>query len=245
MRKFIGSLLLLTVVFTACNNEKKLAGSSEETGVNTLTKKEKKEGWKLLFDGTSTKGWHRYGNKPMGSGWTIADNSIMLDSKKGDGGDIVTDEEFDNFELKYDWKISEGGNSGVIIYIYEDAQKYVWPWQTGPEMQVLDNERHGDAKIIKHRAGDLYDLLASSSEPVKPALQWNHAVVRSLNGKLDLYLNGVNVVSTTMWDDNWKKLIANSKFKNSEGFGAYKKGKLGLQDHGNDVWFRNIKIRKL
>jgi len=237
------------VVMLSCNNSASKQ-TTQSTAMNTLTNEEKKEGWELLFDGESTKGWHKYGNKPVGKSWKVADGTIYLDAsvkKEGkveDGGDIVTDEDFDNFHLKYDWKISVNGNSGVIFYAQED-NKYKWPWETGPEMQVLDNNGHPDAKIIKHRAGDLYDLISSSKETVKPAMEWNTAEIKSVNGKLDLYLNGENIVSTTLWDDNWKKLVAGSKFKNMPDFGKYQKGKLGLQDHGNDVWFRNIKIRRL
>lgn len=235
---------LAIFILASCNNS-----SSKQTiqssAMNTLTNEEKKEGWELLFDGESTKGWHKYGNKPVGKAWQVADGTLYFDSSnKADAGDIVTDEEFDNFHLKYDWKISVNGNSGVIFYAQEDS-KYTWPWETGPEMQVLDNNGHPDAKIIKHRAGDLYDLISSSKETVKPAMEWNTAEIKSVNGKLDLYLNGENIVSTTLWDDNWKKLVAGSKFKSRPDFGKYQKGKLGLQDHGNNVWFKNIKIRRL
>jgi hypothetical protein len=237
------------VVMLSCNNSASKQ-TSQSTSMNTLTSEEKKDGWELLFDGESTKGWHKYGNKPVGKSWKVADGTIYLDAsvkKEGkveDGGDIVTDEDFDNFHLKYDWKIAVNGNSGVIFYAQED-NKYKWPWETGPEMQVLDNNGHPDAKIIKHRAGDLYDLISSSKETVKPAMEWNTAEIKSVNGKLDLYLNGENIVSTTLWDDNWKKLVAASKFKNMPDFGKYQKGKFGLQDHGDNVWFRNIKIRRL
>jgi hypothetical protein len=110
---------------------------------------------------------------------------------------------------------------------------------------VLDNNGHPDAKIIKHRAGDLYDLISCTKETVKPALQWNSAEVKSLNGKLELWLNGENVVTTTLWDENWKTMVANSKFKQWADFGTFKKGKICLQDHDNNVWYRNIKIKKL
>ena len=239
----------------SCNNNSAPADQPTDTTtattVNTLTDQEKADGWQLLFDGKSLAGWHKYGGQPVGAAWMVKDSSIYLDaSSKEDwqikgGGDIVTDDEYDNFHLKLEWKVDTGANSGVIIYIHEDSTKYRWPWETGPEMQVLDNERHPDAKITKHRAGDLYDLISVSKETVKPALEWNQVEIKSLNGKLDLYLNGENVVSTTMWDDAWKQLVAGSKFKNMPDFGKYQKGHIGLQDHGNNVWFRNIKIKKL
>jgi hypothetical protein len=247
----------LSVLMIACNNETVSNETKEETKQpddamnNTLTENEKKDGWQLLFDGASVKGWHKYGGEPAGSAWKVADSSLYLEaSEKKDwqinnGGDIVTDDEFENFDLTLDWKIDTAGNSGIMFYIQDDSVKYEYPWYTGPEMQVLDNDRHSDAKINKHRAGDLYDLIASSKETVKPALQWNSVEIKSLNGKLDLFLNGENVVSTMLWDDNWKKLVAGSKFKDMPGFGSFKKGRIGLQDHGNSVWFRNIKIKKL
>jgi hypothetical protein len=181
----------------------------------------------------------------------VADGALYLDTtNKKDwqieqGGDIVSDSAYDNFHLKLEWKIAKDGNSGIIFYIHEDTAKYEWPWHTGPEMQVLDNNGHPDSKIIKHRAGDLYDLISCSKETVKPAGEWNLAEIKSLNGKLELFLNGENVVTTQLWDDAWKKLVAGSKFKAYPDFGTYKKGKIGLQDHGNMVWYRNVMIRKL
>jgi Domain of Unknown Function (DUF1080) len=219
--------------------------------INVLSEEQKADGWQLLFDGQSTKGWHKYGGKPVGSAWKTADGTLYLDTtvkenwQIKDGGDIITDEEFENFHLKMEWKIAKDGNSGIIFYIHEDTAKYQWPWMTGPEMQVLDNDGHSDGKIIKHRAGNLYDLISSTKETVKPPGEWNLAEIKCINGKLDLILNGESQVSTTMWDDSWKKLVAGSKFKTMPDFGTYKKGKIGLQDHGNTVWFRNVMIKKL
>jgi len=237
------------VAMLACNNSASKK-TSQPSAMNSLSQKEKNDGWELLFDGVSTAGWHAYHNLPVGKAWKVVDGTLTIDvSEKKDGkvvggGDIVTDKDFDNFHLKYDWKISEKGNSGVIFYAQED-NKYKYPWETGPEMQVLDNNGHPDAKIIKHRAGDLYDLISSSKETVKPFGEWNTAEIKSVNGKLDFYLNGENIVSTTLWNDNWKSLVAGSKFKNMPDFGKYQKGKFGLQDHGDVVWFRNIKIKQL
>jgi len=205
----------------------------------------KQDGWQTLFDGKTTKGWHSYGKTTVGSAWKVTDGALYLDNTNKDGGDLVTDGEYENFDLKLEWKISKNGNSGIIINIHEDPAKYKETYRTGPEIQVLDNDGHSDGKIIKHRAGDLYDLIKSSSEPVKPVGEWNQVEIISNNSKLQIFVNGVNVVTTTMWDNNWKQLIAGSKFKDMPDFGTFKSGKIALQDHGNAVWYRNIQIKKL
>ncbi|MEP6616631.1 MAG: DUF1080 domain-containing protein [Ginsengibacter sp.] len=219
--------------------------------VTILSPEEKSQGWQLLFDGHSTNGWHGYGKSAVPKAWKVEDGALHLDaaSKKSyttdEGGDIVTNEDFDNFDLKMEWKISKNGNSGIMFYVHEDTSKYQSPYNTGPEMQVLDNLGHPDAKIFKHKAGDLYDLIPSSKEMVKPVGEWNQVEIIANKGKLDFYFNGEHTVNTTMWDDAWRTMIANSKFASMSGFGTFKSGKIDLQDHGDDVWFRNIKIRKL
>jgi hypothetical protein len=220
---------------------------AQDATVNALSAKEKKEGWILLFDGSSSKGWHNYG-KPAGPSpnWKTDAGSLHLDAagQRNEGGDIITDDEYSNFDFKVDWKISKNGNSGIMFCVHESPE-FKESWNTGPENQVLDNDGHPDGKIKKHRAGDLYDLISSSSEPVKAVGEWNQAEIKLDKGKLSIYLNGVNVVNTTMWDDNWLALVKGSKFAAMPGFGKYKTGHIALQDHGNSVSFRNIKIRKL
>ena len=244
MQKLLAIAAGVALLFS-CNSSKQIMSD------NRLTSEEKSNGWKLLFDGKTTKGWHRYGGGAIDSVWKVKEGVLCLDTLvkkqfniKGDW-DIVTDDEYDNFDLQLEWMISKNGNSGIIFYIHEDKTVHNWPWETGMEMQVLDNDGHPDAKFPKHRAGDLYDIIACSKETVKPYGEWNLAEIKSVNGKLDLYLNGENVVSTTLWGDGWRKLVAGSKFRNMAGFGTYQKGHIGLQDHGNGVCFRNIKIRKL
>lgn len=229
------------------NSDNNMSSNSNESTPATANE----EGWISLFDGKTTNGWHTYGKDSIGKAWKVEDGVLHLDasSKKdwqtNDGGDIVTNETFEDFHLKLEWKIAPKGNSGVMFYVQEDPAKYQYAWSTGPEMQVLDNAGHPDAKIERHRAGDLYDLIASSPETVKPAGEWNQIEIVSNDGKLEFYQNGVKVVSTTLWDDDWKASIAGSKFKSMDGFGTYKSGKIALQDHGDDVWYRNIMIKRL
>lgn len=234
MKKNITAIFLIAVL-AACKSSSK---QNEPENMKMAGE------WKELFDGKSTAGWHKYGGGPVGASWQVVDGTLHFDPTGNDGGDIVTDEEFENFHLSLDWKISEKGNSGIIFLVHESPE-YRFPWETGPEMQILDNDGHADGKILKHRAGDLYDLISASPETVKKVGEWNQAEIKVLHGKLDFYLNGVQVVSTTLWDDNWKQMVANSKFKTMPGFGTFKKGRIALQDHGDKVWFRNIRIKEL
>lgn len=244
MIKFLAATGIMASVigFSNCVNIKPTMTQSEKTHVVTGK-------WTKLFDGKTLKGWHTYGKANVGNVWKVEDGALVMDPSSSKDpsqkGDLVTDQEFENFHLQLEWKISEGGNSGIMFYVNEDLSKYKRPYNTGPEMQVLDNNKHPDAKIHKHRAGDLYDLIASSEETVKPVGEWNKAEIVANNGKLDFYLNGKNIVSTTMWDDKWRDMLSKSKFSTMPGFGTYKKGKIVLQDHGDKVWYRNIKIKEL
>lgn len=234
MKQYISaafSALILTAVIS-CSSTKSQTGES---------------GFTRLFDGKTTAGWHTYGKTTAGGKWKIEDGALRFDPNgpQDGGGDLVTDKEYSNFHLKYDWKVAPKANSGLIYYVHEDKSKYGQTYSTGLEMQVLDNEGHPDGKITKHRAGDLYDIIKSSSEPVKAVGEWNTAEIVSKDGKLEQYLNGVKVVSTTLWDENWKNLVAGSKFKGWPNWGTFKTGKIALQDHGDVVWYRNILIKEL
>lgn len=251
MKSLFSFLFLLSVISFGCSSSKV---SSDTESLNSLSNSEKKDGWQLLFDGKTTNGWHTYGRADPGKVWVVEDGSVRVDPTSrqqypNEDGDLVTNNEYDNYHLKIDWKISPKGNSGIIFYVNEDAKKYGATYSTGMEMQVLDNGTpttpgHSDGKLYTHRAGDLYDLLAAK-EVANPQGEWNHAEIKSKDGQLDFYLNGQHTLSTKIWDDNWKQMIAISKFKSMPGFGTFKKGKIALQDHGDLVWFRNIKIKKL
>lgn len=217
---------------------------------NTLTDAEKADGWKLLFDGKSTSGWKGFKNDKSPTAWKVRDGALTLDvsnKKNGEvvgGGDIMTTEQFENYELSLEWKIQKCGNSGVIFNAIEDP-KYNYVWETGPEMQVLDNICHPDGRIEKHRAGDLYDLIQTKFVAANPAGEWNVARIVSNKGKYEFWLNGYKLVEFEMHTDVWRKMVAASKFKDMPDFGKAKKGHIALQDHGDQVSYRNIKIREL
>ena len=258
--------LLVTVMLAllaGCGSDPKQGGAAAATkdttgvtaeavapsGDNQLTSDEKDNGWKLLFDGKSKDGWHSYMKRGNLVAWKVADGTLYLDSiadKNGHsvGEDPVTDGEYENFHLKIDWKISKEGNSGIMFGVKE-SKEFGNDYFTGPEMQVLDNKDAEDAVNPKHRAGDLYDLIPARPETVRPAGEWNNAEIYKNKDSLILRLNGTSVVKTKLWDDNWKRLVAGSKFKQWPSFGTYKSGHIALQDHGYHVWFKNIKIKTL
>ena len=216
---------------------------------NTLTKKEKKEGWKLLFDGKTTQGWHTYLRDTVGSKWQVKNGAIVFDPSQPNngGGDIVTNDAYENFELHLEWKISKGGNSGIIFDIQED-RKYGATYLTGPEMQVLDNINADDNKKQNHLAGCLYDL-AGDSTVSKPHTvgEWNQVKIMQNKGHLTFWLNNIKTYEGQIGSEEWNKLVANSKFngKAFADFAKIPKGKIALQQHPGSSEWRNIKIRTL
>ena len=211
---------------------------------NSLTQKESAEGWKLLFDGKTTNGWRNFQSVDIGRAWKVVDGTLMLDPNIEDGGDILTVEQYQDYELVLQWKIETGGNSGIMYNVLEDTV-YDQPWHTGPEMQILDNLRHSDGRIETHRAGDLYDMIACKFVSANGPNDWNSVRILSKDGKMSFWQNGYEVVSFEMHTPEWDQMVSESKFKDRPGFGKSVKGHIALQDHGDRVWFRNIKIRQL
>ncbi len=254
--KTLLTVALTVTIFAACNSAANTNGASDSSNAMADTSAATNvastdTAWINLFDGTTLTGWHTFGSDTVGSAWNVDSNAIHLNSNKKQGyqttsgGDIVTNDSFSNFDFKVDWKIAKGGNSGILIYVQDDKKRYEETWHTGLEMQVLDDDRNDDRHIPSHRGGSLYDMIQATPGAIKPAEQWNHVEITSNNGKLDFYLNGVHVVNTTMWDDGWKQMVAKSKFKEWPPFGTFKTGHIALQDHGFDVWYKNIMIKKL
>ncbi len=200
--------------------------------------------WITLFDGSTTEHFRGYMREDLPPAWTIEDGTLALIPGSGEGGDIITKDTFENFELTLEWKISPGGNSGIFYNVVE-SEDYDTVWKTGPEMQVLDNDAHSDGNIVKHRAGDLYDLVEGSRDATKPVGEWNEVHIVLDHGHLEHWLNGVKIVETQLWTGEWDALVAGSKFADMPGFGKARRGHIALQDHGDRVWYRNIKIRPL
>ncbi len=219
---------------------------------NTLTAAELEEGWILMFNGMTPDGWRSYNGETFPEkGWEVVDGTLhVIGSGRGEaggGGDILFDRKFGNFELSLEWKVADGGNSGIFYLAQEIPGEPVW--KSAPEMQILDNEKHPDAKLGvdgNRAAGALYDLIPGKFEAVKPAGEWNEAKVMVFKGTVVHTMNGENVLEYHLWTDDWKNMVANSKFKDYEHFyEPAQEGYIVLQDHGDDVWFRNIKIREL
>lgn len=206
---------------------------------------------RILFDGKTFEGWRLYGGEQAGKAWKIEDESLVFyppaERPEGKSYNLITEEQFTNFELSLEWKIAQAGNSGIFWGILESDQ-YGQPYQTGPEIQVLDNQGHPDAQNGPDRtAGALYDMVPPSSDQTKPAGEWNECIlhVNHHTGKGWVKMNGTLIVEFPVVGEGWDALVKDSKFADWQGFGAYPKGHLGLQDHGDTVAFRNIKIKEL
>jgi len=245
----------LFVSFTACGGSSTKTDEGETEVAATTepeTTTEPAEDWVSIFDGKTSEGWRSYGKETFPEkGWTIEDGVLHVHGsgkgEAGGGGDIITTKKYKNFELSLEWKVSEGGNSGIFYLVQEKPDQAIW--KSGLEMQILDNEKHPDGKLGvdgNRRAGALYDLIPPRPETVKPVGEWNHIKIMVYKGTVVYWMNGQNVLEFHLWTDDWKKMVAGSKFKDYADFvNPAEEGYIGLQDHGDDVWFRNIKIREL
>lgn len=217
--------------------------AQEPAPPNQLSEKEKSEGWLLLFDGCCTEHWRGYQSDEFpANGWTF-DEAALTIGAGGEGGDIITTETFENFELVLEWKASAAANSGIMYRVNEKNQ---YPWQSGPEFQLLDDDGADMIETDAHAAGALYDLYKPSADKaLKPAGEWNEARIVLNQGKLEHWVNGVKVLEADLNGDEWKSRVAASKFASYGDFGVVADGHIALQDHGNEVAFRNIRIRDL
>lgn len=244
MKKIISfTAILLFLIACKQGNEKKEVSTSEETSIEHQEDK-----WTILFDGSSLENWRGYLTDSIPQEWSIEDGALAFTPGEKGGKNVISKAQFSNFVLSLEWKISEGGNSGIFWGVHEDS-KFSEVYQTGPEIQVLDNERHPDAKVRGklHQAGALYDMVEPSHDVANPAGEWNHCTISIDHNKNIgiVTLNDTQIVSFPVHGEAWDEMIANSKFKDWEGFGVYTTGHIALQDHGDKVWYRNIKIKEI
>jgi len=222
-------MLLLPVICSSAISQKS----------NTLTLEEFKEGWQLLFDGETLDGWKGY-NTNYPKTWEVRDSALYCSGEKG-GVDIMTEEMYGDFDFKFEWKIEEKGNSGVMWHVREGKQ---WnaPPLTGPEYQVYDEQN----QFHKNSAGSCYDVYETSKDKkVNPAMEWNSGRIRVCKGQVTYWLNDVITVNYHLYSKEWEKRVADSKWKDKPFYGRSPFGHIDFQNHHSKVWYKNIKIREL
>lgn len=204
--------------------------------------------WTTLFNGENLSGWRSYNEDAPNPAWIVEDGTIVLDVDDGTeemtGGDLITEQQFENFELELEWKLSEGGNSGLFYGVREIPEHDV-AYMTGIEMQILDDERHPDGANPATSVGACYALYPPVDKAVNPVGEWNKVRLVVDGGHAEHWLNGRKIVEYEIGSEDWNERISNSKFSEWEHFAKYRRGHIGLQDHTDRVWFRNIRIREL
>ncbi|MDH3270791.1 MAG: DUF1080 domain-containing protein [Gemmatimonadota bacterium] len=245
------SLTVTATVLLACggsgSNAEAASGQAvEETTMaadgqemNTLTAAERAAGWELLFDGRTLEGWRGYNRGDLPGGWSVVDGML---ARTGEGGDIITDRSFSDFELALEWRLDAGGNSGVF---YRAAEGEEWVYHSAPEYQVLDDERHRDGQDPLTSAGANYGLHPAPRGVVRAVGEWNQARIVVEGNHVEHWLNGTRIVEYELGSPDWEARVAASKFSQWPAYGRADAGHVGLQDHGDPVWYRNIKIREI
>jgi hypothetical protein len=233
-------LVILTTCMFACSNR--------DEQHNLLSDSEKKDGWSLLFDGMSTKGWHLFNRGDIPSAWSADSGNLVCNphAKNVKHGDLVTDAEYENFDLVFEWKISKAGNSGVFINVQERPDLGT-TFSTGPEYQLLDDQNMEPdyLKDHSHKAASIFGVIPNNSTSIPKSGEWNQSRILQQNGKLSFWLNGIQTIQVDLKSDEWKKLVAAGPMSHYPEFGATTRGHIALQDWTNGVSFRDIKVRKL
>ena len=243
-------LLLIVLLGTGCRYESTAPPAPAAPAPNTLTEAEKADGWRLLFDGTTTAGWRGYNRDAFPEyGWKAEDGNLIVmppDSTGRSGGDLITIEPFDHFDLRLEFKISPEANSGILYLAQELPDQAIW--HSAPEFQVLDDSAYIGLEgfdLATHKTGDNYDLHAATTPAARPVGEWNEARIVVNHGHVEHWLNGIKTVEYQLGSPEWEALVAQSKFNEYPEYGRAEKGHIGLQDHDHLVWYRNIKIKTL
>ena len=215
---------------------------------NILTDQERKDGWTLIFDGTSLNGWHLFNTGNIPSAWSADSGNLVCNphAKNVKHGDLVSDKEYENFELSFDWEISKAGNSGVFINVQERPELGT-TFSTGPEYQLLD-DKNMDADYLSnrsHKAASIFGVIPNNRNVMPNSGEWNKSKILQQNGKVTFWLNGVQTIQADFKSDDWKKQVAASSLSNYPEFGMATKGHIALQDWTNGISFRDIKIKEL
>lgn len=213
--------------------------AQDASAPNTLTAAETSAGWKLLFDGRTLEGWRGFQTKRAPEGWAAESGAI---TRVAAAGDLITRKQYRDFELALEWKISEGGNSGIMFRVTEGSEA---TYETGPEMQVLDDARHPDGHSRLTAAGSAFGLYPAPAGIVRPAGEWNQVRLVVKGKHVEHWLNGTQVVTYELQSPEWEAKVAASKFRQWPGYGRAPKGYIALQDHGDRVAYRSIRIREL
>ena len=212
---------------------------------NTLSEKEKKNGWQLLFNGSSTTGWRGYNMSVFPDSWAIEDECLTMNTTGGaESQDIITEKTYKNFALSVDYKVTPGANSGVIYQIKEDTA-YKFPYETGPEMQIIDDDGWPGGLEEWQKSGASYAMYPAKVKAFKPVGEWNHLFLYVMGNKVTQILNGQVVVEFEKYSDEWNKLRNSGKWTDFPDWGKFDEGHISLQNHGTKVWFRNVKIKEL
>ncbi|MEJ2502049.1 MAG: DUF1080 domain-containing protein [Gemmatimonadota bacterium] len=200
------------------------------------------DGWIALFDGTDLSAWRGYQREDTPAGWQVHDGILVFDPEAGDGGDIVTRQSFDDFELELDWRIEPGGNSGIFFRADEEPDAI---WHHAIEIQILDDDAHADGASALTSAGSAYALYPPTQDVVNPAGEWNHMRIVARGPNVEHWMNGTKIVEYEIGSDDWNGRVADSKFAEYAAFARAGEGRIGLQDHGNVVSFRDIRVRPI
>ena len=240
MKRFVSNVALLLLVSA-------LASSARAQDPNTLTTEEQQAGWRLLFDGKTTTGWRGYKSTTMPASWRVENGSLLARRTQGESsGDIITDEQFDDFELVWEWKMTEGNNSGVI---YRATEERANVWETGPEYQILDNQGHIDGLNPLSSAGACYSAFPPAKDVTRPLGQWNQSRIVARGNHVEHWMNGEKLLEYDVGSRSWQAHVKTSKFFPSaygqSNWGKVPKGHIGLQDYGGAIEFRGIKLRAI